>query len=175
MIRNDPISREPILVFKWVVQHPTTDHNDSPQKKNRYVLLIEEILHQEVDSLSNYLLGFIHPRWWSPDFFHQQYGCQTKTRGVFTPKMDGENNGKPENPIKIPWIWGVFPYFWVDTHMNMLGFLDAFLVWKPPQGGACSLRHQKHGKTLKVWVGPFFGLRPSREKPAETFRDHGIW
>ena len=33
MIRNDPISREPILVFKWVVQHPTTDHNDSPQKK----------------------------------------------------------------------------------------------------------------------------------------------
>ena len=24
-------------------------------------------------SLSHYLQEFIHPRWWSPDFFHQQY------------------------------------------------------------------------------------------------------
>ncbi len=27
----------------------------------------------EVGSLSHYLEGFIHSRWWSPDFFHQQY------------------------------------------------------------------------------------------------------
>ena len=25
----------------------------------------------EVGSLSHYSQGFIHPRWWSPDFFHQ--------------------------------------------------------------------------------------------------------
>ena len=28
-----------------------------------------------------------------------EYGCQPKNRGY--PKMDGENNGKPENPIKM--------------------------------------------------------------------------
>ena len=30
---------------------------------NPYILLMEEILHQSVGSLSHYLQGFIHPRW----------------------------------------------------------------------------------------------------------------
>ena len=30
----------------------------------RVILLMEEILHQLVGSLSHYLHGFIHPRWW---------------------------------------------------------------------------------------------------------------
>ena len=35
------------------------------------VLLMEEIQRSpvEVGSLSRYLLGFLHPRWWSPDFW----------------------------------------------------------------------------------------------------------
>ena len=29
--------------------------------------------HQLIGSLSHYFQGFIHPRWWSPDFFHQPH------------------------------------------------------------------------------------------------------
>ena len=36
--------------------------------------------------------------------------------GVFTPKMDGENNGS--KPYQNGMIWGVFPLFLVgNTHM----------------------------------------------------------
>ena len=44
-------------------------------------------------------------------------GVEPKIRG--NPKMDGENNGKP-NPIKqMGWFGGTknHPYFWVDTHI----------------------------------------------------------
>ena len=34
-----------------------------------YILLIEEVVHQSIGSLSDYLQGFVHPRWWSPDFW----------------------------------------------------------------------------------------------------------
>ena len=34
--------------------------------------------------------------------------------GVFTPKMDGENNGKPYFLMND---LGVFPYFWFNTHI----------------------------------------------------------
>ena len=31
---------------------------------------MEEILHQLIGSVSYHLQGFIHPRWWSPDFWN---------------------------------------------------------------------------------------------------------
>ncbi len=40
-------------------------------------------------------------------------GCQPKNRGK-TPKMDGENNGKPYEKFMI---WGAHPYFW--KHPNL--------------------------------------------------------
>ena len=33
------------------------------QDFNKVILLMEEILHQSIGSLSHYLQGFIHPRW----------------------------------------------------------------------------------------------------------------
>ena len=36
------------------------------------------------------------------------YGCQPKNRGGISPKMDGENNGKPYEQMDD---FGVFPYF----------------------------------------------------------------
>ena len=36
------------------------------------LLLMKEILHQLIGSLFHCLQGCIHPKWWSPDFFHQQ-------------------------------------------------------------------------------------------------------
>ncbi len=37
-------------------------------------------------------------------------GCWTKNRGSFTPKMDGENNGKPYEQMDD--LGGFHPYFW---------------------------------------------------------------
>ena len=40
----------------------------------------------EVGSSSHHLEGFLHPRWWSPDFFHQQYhGWHQFLVGGFNP------------------------------------------------------------------------------------------
>ena len=43
-----------------------------------------------------------------------QHMSVSKNRGN-TPKMDGENNGKPYEQMDD---LGVFPYFWVDTHIS---------------------------------------------------------
>ncbi len=40
----------------------------------------------------------------------QQQSDVSKNRGK-TPKMDGENNGKPENPMNKWMIWGFSPIF----------------------------------------------------------------
>ena len=53
---------------------------------------------------------------WTP---LRQKGCYymdvSKNRGIdFTPKMDGENKGKPENEMDD---LGVFPLFFGNTHM----------------------------------------------------------
>ncbi len=37
------------------------------------------------------------------------YGCWTKNRGDFTPKLDGESNGKAYEQMDD---WGAHPYFW---------------------------------------------------------------
>ena len=42
----------------------------------RFILLMEEILHQLIGSLSHDLQGFLHPRW--QDFSHQLYYCPEK-------------------------------------------------------------------------------------------------
>ena len=33
-------------------------------------------------TLSQYFQGFVHPRWWKPDFFHQQYHLQKSQKKV---------------------------------------------------------------------------------------------
>ena len=47
-------------------------------------------------------------------------GVEPKIGGCLPPKMDGENNGKP-NPMNKWMIWGVtvtlpHPYFWLEGH-----------------------------------------------------------
>ena len=48
----------------WIIcpSHPTV----------HLLLLMKEILHQLIGSLFHCLQGCIHPKWWSPHFFHQQ-------------------------------------------------------------------------------------------------------
>ena len=46
----------------------------------------------------------------------------SKNRGE-TPKMDGENNGKPMKTLLKFMIWVVFPYFWFNTHPHLLLFI----------------------------------------------------
>ena len=41
----------------------------------------------------------------------------SKNRRDFTPKMDGENNGKPNPMNKWDDLEGKKPYFWDDTHI----------------------------------------------------------
>ena len=51
------------------------------------------------------------------------------------PKMDGENNGS--NPMNKWMIWGVFRYFWVDTHIDRLRWEHLLFqgpFGKPPFG-----------------------------------------
>ena len=38
-------------------------YNKGGEDKTSYLLLMAEILHQLIGSLSHYLQGFIHPRW----------------------------------------------------------------------------------------------------------------
>ena len=49
------------------------------------------------------------------------YGCQPKNRGVYPPKMDGENF--MENPsLNMGWFGGKFNtplYLEVDTHISL--------------------------------------------------------
>ena len=56
-------------MFKWT--------NEIKENLELVLLWMEEILHQlrlvVYPCVSHSLQGFIHPRWWSPDFFHQQY------------------------------------------------------------------------------------------------------
>ena len=54
--------------------HGSSIHITIPvdNQDNQVLLLMEEILHQLIGSLFHYLQWFIHPRWCSPDFFHQQ-------------------------------------------------------------------------------------------------------
>ena len=60
-----------------------------------FILLMAEIRHSpvEVGSLPRYSPGFIHPRWWSPDFFHQQHGIYRFFIGfqVFTDILSWKN------------------------------------------------------------------------------------
>ena len=54
---------------------------------NVILLLMEEILHQLIDSLDSlyhYLLGFQHPRWLQ-DVFHQQYEVDLNHRSIIEP------------------------------------------------------------------------------------------
>ena len=50
-------------------------------------------------------------------FIKLQYNYMgvSKNRGK-TPKMDGENNGKPYEQMDD---LGVFPYFWFNTHIQV--------------------------------------------------------
>ena len=48
------------LIVDWVQQQISVD-KQSPASK--VILLMEEILHQMIGSLSPYLQGFTHPRW----------------------------------------------------------------------------------------------------------------
>ena len=52
------------------------------------ILFMEEILHQLIGSLSVYPIiyrVFIHPRWWSPDFFQQYGGTWRVQDGTWRP------------------------------------------------------------------------------------------
>ncbi len=55
--------------------------------------------------------GFIHPRWWSPDFFHQRY----------VHSVSGDASETPPS-IAISWLG------WVG-----LGFQKIFIKWPLPQ------------------------------------------
>ncbi len=59
------------LVVSILASYPSTPalfiKNTLSLKAN--ILLMAEILHQLIGSLSHHFWGFIHPRWWSPDFW----------------------------------------------------------------------------------------------------------
>ena len=46
-------------------------------------------------------------------------GGRKPETGIIYPKMDGENNGKPENPIKMDDL-GVYHYFWKHPYRHVV-------------------------------------------------------
>jgi len=58
-------------------------HTETPANGN--ILLMEKILHQLINSLSHYLQGFIHHRWFFADFFHQQYKTTELKSTLYAP------------------------------------------------------------------------------------------
>ena len=64
------------------------------------ILLMEEILHQLIESLSHHLQGFIHPRWWSPEFFHQHYFAQPPNSWIWRSVWRGRF---PLNNLALGW------------------------------------------------------------------------
>ena len=59
---NQPNFRKEIhIAAKKTQQKTNMEPENGPQKEE--ILLMEEILHQWIGSLSHYLQGFIHPRW----------------------------------------------------------------------------------------------------------------
>ena len=65
----------------------------------------------------------------------------SKNRG--NPKMDGENNGKPENPIKMDDL-GENPYFWKHPY----SIQEESSIFHCPFWGSMILRGEGHG-----WFG----------------------
>ena len=79
-------------------------------------------------------------------------GCWTKNRGIYPPKMDGENHGKP--PKKIDDLGGNQkpPIFWVDTHI--------FLLLRKPMASQTPI--------WSLWeFGMLFNLQPCGNPPSE--------
>ena len=64
------------------------------------------------------------------DIYIALHGCCTKNRGMFPPKMDGENNGS--KPYLKWMIWGVkTPYFWKHLHGDWWSWIWYDLVVTP--------------------------------------------
>ena len=75
------------------------------------------------------------------------YGCQPKDRGK-TPKMDGENHGKPYEQMDD--LGGKHPYFW--KHPYPQGMLFFWRKWTPEKKITQMLGHYLH-KTHGLLLG----------------------
>ena len=70
------------------------------------ILLMEEILHQLICSLSQYLQGFVHPRSQVvQDFFHQQYQSVLSFRNSYLANLKGQKSGRKTKTQHFLWSW----------------------------------------------------------------------
>ena len=130
----------------WVLQG--TNHQPTPSYYWLELLLMAEILHQLIGSLSHYLQGFMHP-WWCRISLHQQYGsvCVIYATTVFRVKYMTKRapfSGRMYTARKTPnsrnyrsqkfhiWSFKTFWMFCLDFLMAMLGLTRSDYLHKHP-------------------------------------------
>ena len=95
MIWGTKTSKHAAVSVRWIFVLRKLGVSKRNVWKREYILLMEEILHQLIGSVSHYLKGFIHPRW-----------CRISSIKSIPSKLEKDSDTSQENSgRKLPKSW----------------------------------------------------------------------
>ena len=102
-----PVNAEEYSLYGWISETHGYAHNKKGSDTGMPILLMGEILHQLIGTLSHYLQGFIHPRWCRISSINRRFAKNETFGGGYlnSPAQYGFRNDALKLHL-FHWCWG---------------------------------------------------------------------